>query len=168
MMKTAVVASKLMDNNEVVGTMVNVELPGISLGTQDVSGAGFMGTASLPTTGQVESMETTIGLRGMSGDQALLMRAGVHDLCLRFAQDSVSVQNGVVPEGCKIYMRTVFKSTDSGSIESNNPIEGSVVHEVLRYLVYTGGKETLLVDKTAHIFRVNGVDQMEDVRKLID
>lgn len=166
-MKTVVIASKLRDNNTEIGSQVSVELPEINLGTEEVGGGGFLGTADLPATGQVESMETTINMRGLSKEQAALMRSGTHKLALLFAQDSYTVQHGVKPEGCKIYMDTVFKGYSPGSVEPMSAQEGSVVHEVIRYQEIVNGVETILVDKVNSIFRVDGVDQMQDVRSML-
>ncbi len=166
--KVAVVASKMRVNGNEIGTMTGVEMPSITLGTQDVQGSGLMGTLSLPSTGQFESMEMKFDLRGLSGDHALLMQPGALDIALLFAQDTVSVQAGIVPEGCKVYAKTVFKSYEPGSVKNGEPSEGSVTHEVLRLQIFVAGREILLIDKTAYIYRVNGIDRAADLRALIN
>lgn len=167
-MKTVVIASKLRDNNEEVGALVSVELPEINLGTEEVKGAGFLGTSDLPATGQVEAMEATINTRGMDKQHVALLKMGVHKFALLFVQDSFSVQKGVVPEGCKIYMDAVFKGYSPGSVEQMSAQEGSFVYEVLRYQVIVDGRELLLIDKVNSIFKVDGQDQMQDVRSMLN
>lgn len=166
-MKTVVIASMLKDNNKEIAAHVSVELPEITLGTEEVKGAGFLGTSDLPATGQVENLEVTINTRGMDKTDVLLMKSGLHKLALLFFQDSYSVQSGVVPEGCKIYMDAIFTGYAPGSVEPMSAQEGSVTMTVLRYQMIVNGKETLLIDKPNFIFKVDGKDQMQSVRSML-
>ena len=168
MKKLAVIVSKLLDNNVEIASQVGVDLPGITLTTQEVSGAGYMGKSDLPITGQVEGMELKISTQGLSADQMVLARSGRHQITLRFAQDSMSVQKGIIPEGCKIYATTVFKSMDGGSIKNANPYESAVTHEVLRYQMIVNGVEVLLINREAYKYIVNGADLTANVWSLVN
>lgn len=73
----------------------------------------------------------------------------------------------VVHAPMKIIIRGRGKNYEGGSIEAGNTSDGSNTIEThyLKYIV--DGKETLLLDKYGHIFRVNGVDRMKQIRKNI-
>ncbi len=46
-------------------------------------------------------------------------------------------------------------------------MDGSVELEVLRYRQVIDGVETLLIDKRNYIYKVNGVDYMEAIRRML-
>jgi len=166
-MKTAVVASKFKSNGTEIATHVSADLPSISRVAFDMNGAGVMGTVSVPVTGQFEAMELSINTRGFSGEAGRLMALGEQRLELLFSQDSHSVQKGIVPEGCKIYATGTFMKQESGSVVPGEASDGSVSFSVYRYEVYVAGKEVILIDQFKFIYRVNGKDLMEAVRKAI-
>lgn len=160
----SVVASKLRDGDKLIGEHVAVELPEISMSTQDFKGAGIMGTMNLPTTGQIDSMECKVSRRGLSANAVELERPGTHKLSLTFSQDYLTSAGETVPKGSKINVLGTYKSSGGGSVEDGEPYESDVTYEVLRYEIYIDGKEILLIDKRARIHRVNGVDYMELIR----
>jgi len=165
--KFSVIASRLLYDRAEVASMVTVDLPSIALATQDVAGPGVMGSINMPVTGGVNSMETTITMRGHSYDAGKLMRPGEHKMELRFAQDSFTVQQGIRPEGCKIFMTVIFKSAEGGSIKNMEFSERAFTYEVRRYEEYVDGEQTVLIDKWGIKYQMVGEDGMQDVRGFI-
>lgn len=164
----AVIASKLRDGNEQIGSHVGVDLPSIAFATQEYKGSGLMGPLTLPSSGQIEHMEVKLNLRGSGEGRARLMQPGTHKLGLFFGEDSLSVQRGVIRVGCKIYMDAIFVSADGGTVENGSPREGSITMAVTRYQEIVDGKEELLVDKLSNIYRINGVDHMADINSMLE
>ena len=163
-MNVTIIASALKVDGNKVGSMVSVDLPGISFATTDVSGAGLMGTIAVPTWGQLEIMECVIHTRGIDAESRGMFAPGKHRIEILTSQQvfEPNVNDKATPG--KIFIDGRLKSAEGGSIEVPNSVEGSVTFEVTRMQEFSSGVETLLIDKENYIYKVNGTDYMADVR----
>lgn len=164
----AVGVSKILDGGVDVGCQGTAEIPGVKYTTQDFKGPGIMGTLSLPTSGQVESMQLKINCRGLSSMMAKLQAPGVHDLELRLVQDTVAAGGQTEARLAKVFVTGTYVEGETGTMESGSVVEGSATYEVQRMQIIEGGEEVLLIDKLTHQHRVNGRDYGQDVWTLVE
>jgi len=166
--KSSVIYTALFDNDRYIGAGVSVTLPGVTLSTADIKGAGVMGTLAIPSTGQIESMEWVVNLRGIEADSDRLTRPGMHRQELRFYQDTYNPGSAKMSQNyVKIFLDGIFKSNDGGSVEQGNPVEGSATYELFRMQKFVDGAEILLIDKTKGIYQVNGTDYWAPIRSIM-
>jgi len=161
-----VIQHNVLVDNEALDDVTGFELPSIEISTSELSGAGIMGTISMPTTGQLGALELTISYRSNIG-KSRLVKPGIRNIEIRLAQDYMTPEGAMLPKGSKIFCTGLFKSSQGGSVENNNPTEGNAVYEVIRYRHIVDGVETLLIDKLAGIYKVNGVDYMQSVNAVL-
>ena len=158
--RTAIEASTLYDDNTLMGEDIKVTLPEITNATADVS---LMGTASIPLLGLIEDMEFTISKQGVDKKATSLTRPCVHNIEVRWVQDTITGGGNVAQEGCKAYIKCIPKSIGpvGAEIEVGNTPEFDIPYEVLRYRLVVNGEEVLLVDRTSHILKDNGKDRLK-------
>ena len=60
------------------------------------------------------------------------------------------------------------KSSEKGSIETGNPYGSTEKYSVLRYEEEIDGEIVTLIDSTAGIIRINGVDYSSKLSSLLD
>jgi P2 family phage contractile tail tube protein len=154
-----VIAQKVLSDGIEIDDNVSVQLPSIEQQTSDIKGAGIMGTISMPTLGQFNSMTVSLNQRSINKNASNLAKPGTQNLEIRLAKDV----NGE-PQSVKIFVTGVNKKYDPGKVENMSTMDGSIDFEALRYRQIINGEETLLIDKQNYIFKVNGVDYMEQVR----
>lgn len=137
-----------------------ITLPEVTFVTADIAA---MGTASLPLMGLLEDMETSITKVGIDRNMTVLTAPGAHDLEHRWVQDVIQPDGSVKPEGCKAFLRVMSKTLAPGaSLELGSASENDLSFAVTRYKLVVNGEELLLVDRFAHILRVNGKDYLSE------
>lgn len=161
-----VIQHNVLVDNEALDDATSFELPNIETSTSELSGAGIMGTIDMPTTGQIGSLELTITYRS-NISKSRLVKPGLRNIEIRLAQDYMTPEGIMLPKGSKIFGTGFFKSSQGGSVENNSPTEGNAVYELIRYRHIVDGRETLLIDKLAGIYKVNGVDYMKGVNAVL-
>lgn len=162
-----VIAHKLYSDGEEVMDTVSVQFPSIELATGEIKGAGILGSIDMPMTGQINAMTFAINARGVNKSNAKLARPGVQKLEVRFIRDVTNGDGSVIPEGSKVYITGINKKYDPGKAEQGATMDGSIEYEVLRYRQVINGEETLLIDKLNSVYKVNGVDYMQNVRGML-
>lgn len=162
-----VIAHKLLSDSVEIDDNVSCQLPSIEVQTGEIKGAGILGTIDMPVTGQVGSMTFTINMRSVNKNAANLAKPGIQNIELRFARDVVSANGQIIPEGTKIFITGVLKKYDPGKVEPPTTMDGSIDFEVIRYRQVINGVETLLIDKRNYIYKINGVDYMQQIRRIL-
>jgi len=163
----SVIAHKLFDDGVEVDDNVSVQLPSIEVQTGEIKGAGILGTIDMPVTGQIGSMTLTINMRSVNKNSSRLARPGIHNLELRFARDVNTADGQIIPAGTKIFISGLNKKFDPGKVEPPTTMDGSADFEVIRYRQVIEGVETLLIDKRNYIYKIDGVDYMQQVRQTL-
>lgn len=136
----------------------DIELPTMEAESEDYSGAGFLGTASIPTEGAFGSNEIVINFTTLTED-VFKIGAGTHDFDFRGSQ--IVLRNGVVDEiPLKITVKAITKSTALGTLSKNASTDSSVTAEVLYIKTDVDGKNVLELDKPSYKYVVNGVDRL--------
>ena len=161
----AIEASTTYCDNRLVACDTTFTLPEITFATAEIQA---MGTASLPLLGLLEDMETSITKVGIDKNMALLSTPGVHNIEHRWVQDVVQSDGSVRHEGCKVFLRVLPKTLAPGAgIEIGSASENDLTYAVTRMKLVISGVETLLVDRFAHILRVNGKDYYNKFNKYL-
>lgn len=161
----AIEATTTYDNNVLVACDTTFTLPEIVFATADVAA---MGTATLPLMGLIEDMETSITKVGVDKNMARLSAPGTHNIEHRWVQDVIQSDGSVKPEGCKVFMRAMPKKLLPGAnFEVGSVSENDLTFAVTRIKLVAGGEEILLVDRFAHILKVNGKDYYNSFNKYL-
>jgi Phage tail tube protein FII len=163
----SVIAHKLLADNVEIDDNVSCELPSIEFDTTEVKGAGILGTVDMPSPAQIKPMSYKISSRSINKKTTALAKTGKQSLELRFARDVVQSDGTVIPGSTKIFITGICKKYEPGKVEQGSTMDGSLEFEVIRYRQVIEGVETLLIDKFAYQYVVNGVDYMAAIRAIL-
>ena len=171
-MNKGTISTKLTDYNiynegeMLIGTNGEVTLPDLEAVTSEIGGAGIAGTMEDPTPGYFGSLEIELKFRTVSEESSRLMIPQAHTLTLRAAQTNPATGTNS-QEGLKVVCRGVPKSYSVGTFKQGEPTETTTKLE-LSYIKITRGSVVVLeLDKFNHIFVVEGIDYMKEIRDLI-
>ena len=71
-------------------------------------------------------------------------------------------------EGCKAFVRAFPPTSLPGiGVEIGAASENELTYSVSRVQIFVGGYEYLIVDRLSQILKVDGVDYMKDINKLL-
>lgn len=156
------------NGNVLVGVSGSVTLPSLDAITEEVSGAGILGTYETGVVGAYGSMEQEVPFRILDEDIFSLMNpTELVDLTFRSsAQSTVKATGAIDYKGMRIVERGRLKSFTPGKLELGKQMDANVKLELLYILVEVDGKTMLEYDKLNSVFVVNGVDLLEKVRSL--
>lgn len=155
------------NGNVLVGVSGAVTLPSFDPITEEVGGAGILGTYDTSIVGMYGSIEQEIPFRILDEDIFTLMNpTELVDLTFRASAQSTVKSTGAVDyKGMRIVERGRFKSFTPGSYELGKQMGASVKLELLYILIEVGGVTKLEYDKLNSVFVVDGVDLLEKVRQ---
>lgn len=159
-----IVANTVLKDGILVAKDVALTLPAITPMTSEYKA---MGTMSLPTPGQIESMELSITKIGVDLGLSKLAAMKSTTLEIRFVQDTIKSDGTSQPVGCKAFVRVIPKGIPAIGIEIGSPSENEITGEVLRYQLFVGGEELWLVDRLSQILRIGGVDYYSPISSLL-
>ena len=161
----AIEASTSYCDNKLVACDATFTLPEITFATADIQA---MGTMSLPLLGLIEDMETSITKVGIDKNMTKLSTPGVHNIEHRWVQDVIQSDGSVKQEGCKVFLRVLPKTLAPGAgLEIGSSSENDLTFAVTRMKLVVAGEEILLVDRFAHILKVNGKDYYKKFNKYL-
>jgi phage tail tube protein FII len=126
-----------------------------------------MGAMSLPVPTVLEDIETSATHLGFDDTVALLMGGRASDLEYRWTQMQINERGEQREIFCKARLRVAAKSVREISIEMGSIPEIEETLDVLRYQLFYDNKELWLIDRTTHIFRVNGEDRAAFQRSVL-
>lgn len=165
-MTGAVVAQKLLANNVECADYVSCTLPTIEHGASEIKGAGIIGSYNMTSAYNLGEMTASFTGRNFTKQISHFVVNGVIEIELRFGE-SVYSTDGIYDEGTKIFIRGQLAKFETGKIENNTPREQSFDINVIRYREVVAGVETLLIDKLASVYKVNGVDILSGITALL-
>lgn len=154
------------NGNVLVGVSGSVTLPSFDAITEEVRGAGILGTYETSVAGHYSSMTQEVPFRLLDKDIFSLMNPSeLVDLTFRAsAQSTVKATGAVDYKGMRIVERGRLKSFKPGNYELGKQMDASVTLELLYILIEIDGKTMLEYDKLNSVFVVNGKDLLEKVR----
>lgn len=147
-------------------TTADVELPDIEYMTETLSGAGIAGEIEMPALGQISSMVTTINYRTQTNAQIDFLEPRGTMIDLRGSlQEYDSGSGRITSKAVKVTMNVLPKSSGLGKFEVGATTDSSSELEVTYLKMFIDNKEVLEIDKTNYIYKVNGVDYLEEIRQ---
>lgn len=146
--------------------VATIELPQVQQMTETLSGSGIAGEIENPTIGITQSMTAKLSFTSITQEvfKALNWTETALWECysaLQVSDDATSVRDSV-PYQITFLGRA--KSFPLGSLEQGKKHGNEVEMEITRLEVLLEGKEKLLIDKLAFIYRVDGTDLLQQVR----
>lgn len=159
---------RLLNNGVKVEDITKVDLPKIEHPTTSVKASGMVMDVDMPNVHHYNAMEIKVSHNNGNNCNDLAT-PGIHSIEFRIARQNYNVQLGEIDlELVKIRFMGAHKSTEKGSIETDNPYGSTESYSVLRYEEEIDGETTLLIDSTAGINQVNGVSYSDQLSALLD
>lgn len=153
--------------NMLIGVTGSITLPTFDAITETISGAGILGEYETGIVGMYSSMQQEVPFRVLDSDIFSIMNPSeLVDLTFRASAQSTVKSTGAVDyKGMRVVERGRLKSFNPGSLELGKQMNASVTLELLYILVEINGKTMLEYDKLNSVFKVDGKDLLEKVRK---
>ncbi len=154
------------NGNILIGVTGSVQLPSFDAITEEINGAGILGSYETSIPGFYSSMSQEVPFRILDEDIFSLMNPSeLVDLTFRATMQSTVKGTGALDyKGMRVVERGRLKSFKPGKYELGKQMEASVTLELLYILIEVGGKTKLEYDKLNSVFVVNGKDLLEKVR----
>ena len=159
----AVLATKVLCDNDVVAEDVSITLPDINFVTSEVNG---LGKINIPTC-LTEALQSTITSVGM--DQGFFNMLGLSSKIFeyRFVKSSLDTSGDTGVKGYKAFLKGLTSNIPGGGVEPGSSWSGDVTFEVTRYQLYADGVEKILIDKIKGICKINGKDYAKEIQSLL-
>lgn len=154
------------NGNILIGVSGSVTLPSLDPITEEISGAGILGSYETSIVGHYGSITQEIPFRILDEDIFTIMNPNeLVDITFRAsAQSTVKATGAIDYKGMRVVERGRLKSFAPGKYEQGKQMDASVTLELLYILIEVDGKTMLEYDKLNSVFVVNGVDLLEKVR----
>ncbi|SMF88151.1 hypothetical protein SAMN05661091_4142 [Paenibacillus uliginis N3/975] len=153
------------DNDFATG---DITLPSLTPLTSTVSGAGILGELDLPSPGHYSSMELGITWRTINKYVFELAGSQMKGLEIRGAFNEFdNTRSAFVTRAIKIVVRGVGKGVDLGTLAVNAATDTTNTIEATYLKIFIDGASVFELDKLNYISRINGKDDMFDVRKAL-
>lgn len=154
------------NGNLLIGVTGSVQLPNFDAITEEISGAGVLGTYETAIPGFYSSMAQEVPFRILDTDIFSIMDPGeLVDLTFRASEQHTVKGTGALDyKGMRIVERGRLKNFSPGSLELGKQMGASVTLELLYILIEIDSKTKLEYDKLNSVFIVNGKDLLEKVR----
>lgn len=148
--------------------IADVKLPSLDSISEKIKGFGIAGEVDSPTLGHFGSMTVQFNFRVVTGDLITLCEQKAHELDIRAAKQEYDAGSGEYSVGAlRVSLRATPKKTDLGKLDQGKPSDSSLDMEVIYMNIMIDGDSVLELDKYNFIYKVNGVDQLEDVRSAL-
>lgn len=158
---------RVLDDDRVVEDVTSVTLPTIEHPTTSISASGMAADVDMPNTTHVSAMEFSIA-HNNGVNCKYLANPGKHFIETRVVRQRYNVAGGEIEhESMKVRITGVHKSTDKGSIETDNPYGSTDKYSVLRYEEELNGEVVTIVDAMAGVIKFNGIDCLSEIESLL-
>ncbi len=152
--------------NLLVGVTGSIQLPSFDAITEEVGGAGILGTYETSIPGFYSSMSQEVPFRILDTDIFSIMDPGeLVDLTFRGSEQHTVKGTGALEyKNMRIVERGRLKNFSPGTLELGKQMGASVTLELLYIMIEIQGRTKLEYDKLNSVFVVNGKDLLEKVR----
>lgn len=153
--------------NQMIGLSDEITLPDFNALTEEMSGSGLLGKIQEAVMGHFDSQQIEIPFLNLDNDIfSFADPLEVIDLNLRAAQQRLDTGEGTANwRGIRVAVRGKLKSFKPGVLKQGGKMNASVTLELHRILIEIDGKTKLELDKLNSVYRVDGKDIMEEMRK---
>ncbi|MBE7708906.1 MAG: protoporphyrinogen oxidase [Cyanobacteria bacterium SIG32] len=159
----AVLATKVLCDNDVVAEDVSITLPDINFVTSEVNG---LGKINIPTC-LTEALQSTITSVGMDRGFFNMLGLSSKTFEYRFVKSSLDTSGDTGVKGYKAFLKGLTSNIPGGGVEPGSSWSGDVTFEVTRYQLYADGVEKILIDKIKGICKINGKDYAKEIQSLL-
>jgi len=155
------------DGFRFIGT-AEVELPALTAMTQEVSGAGIAGQVDSPVLGHFQAMGMTLTWRTVTDEIKRVLEQRYHHIELYAAIQTMDPGTGkYVTKQQKVITRAVPKAYTLGNLQIGQ-LQGTTMEFELNYCKMVFDNQDIFeLDKYNQIYRVDGVDQLADVKRAV-
>jgi len=148
--------------------IAEAELPALTAMTQEVSGGGIAGQVDSPVLGHFQAMGLTLTWRTVTEEIRRVLETRYHQIELWAAIQTLDPGSGqfkVTQQ--KVITKAAPKAYTLGNLQIGQ-LQGTTMEFELSYLklVYDS-QEMFELDKYNFIYRINGVDQLADVKSAV-
>ncbi len=157
---------KVLANSNELTNVTSISFPEVEIKGEEVSGAGILGSFTMPTPGQFGAMTTTVSLRAAGTDKKYLLASKVN-LEVRLAANVRASDGTMYVAGTRIYVTGYPAKLANGSGEVSKTRDESIDYSTVRYREVVDGEETVLIDQLAGVYKVGGVDMLSGVNKAL-
>lgn len=159
-------------SQKLAGVANEVTLPDFPYTTEEIAGAGILGSYESPNVGHTDSSSITIPLRLIMEENLALAVGDMAKLTLRAGTQSTDIANGqIIEAGLMINIQGPVKQINWGTMGVGQPMSAEITVEILYFKASRdnqGSLFTLLeLDKLNFVYIVNGVDKLENLRRYI-
>jgi P2 family phage contractile tail tube protein len=153
------------NSNQMLG-IADVTLPDLEAMTETISGAGIAGELDMPVLGHFGSMTVTFNWRVLNVDSVTLAQQMAHQLDLRGSIENYDSSSGTIGSTpVKVTVLAIPKTMSLGNLNVGTTADTSNEMEIAYMRVFINNEERVELDKFNYIFRVNGVDYLDSVRR---
>ena len=155
------------DTDKLQGVSGEISLATLSAITTEISGAGILGTYNTSIPGSYQSIQQEIPFRMISEEYFRMAIASKQvNLTLRSSIQYVDKESGgtISSQGMRVVFRGRPTAYNLGTLSQGSLMNASITLEVTYILIEIGGKTLFELDKLNSVFKVNGVDLLEDIR----
>ncbi len=156
-------------DNKLIGVTGQVQLPDFNAITEEISGAGILGSYETAIPGFYSSIAQEVPFRTLDTDIFSIANPNEPvQLTFRGSEQLTNKENGSL-----YYKRMVItengrlKNFKPGTLELGKPMNASVTLEVLYIKIEVDNKVVLEYDKLNTVFVLNGKDMLAEVRNYI-
>ncbi len=160
-----ITAFQLYENATDYYGIADIQLPELNQITEEIDGAGVAGKYTSVIIGHLEAMKMTLNMRNPTAIAYQLFTPEEHQLDLRANMQERDHVKGVHNVAVKHVIKARPLNLKPGKVGMYTTGDASVEYAVDYFATYIDGKEVLVADPFNYIYRVNGKDYLEDVRK---
>lgn len=159
---------RLLDGKYSCEDITKIGLPTIEHPTTSVKSAGMVMDVDIPNIYHYNAMELSISHNNGRYCKRL-SRPGIHNIEARVARQKYVTSKGTVDlEVIKVRVKCAHKSSEKGEIETDNPYGTTEKYSILRYEEEWDGEVWTLIDSTAGIIKIEGVDYSSELKSLLE
>lgn len=146
----------------------DITLPNFTNLSDTLSGAGILGEVDVPTPGHYSSMQLGISWRTIDKDSLLLVGTDIKSIEARGAFSEFNTSTSVIEHRAfKGVFRGMGKEFDLGSLVLNSATNTTTNVELTYAKIFIDGAEVFELDKLNSVCRINGVDVLLDINKIL-
>lgn len=159
-------------SQKLTGVADEITMPEFPYTTEEISGAGLLGSYESPNVGHAGSATLAIPVRLISQESLDLAVGDLANITLRAGTQQTDSANRVVLEqGLVINAQGPVKQIKLGTVAVGKPMNAEITIEILYFKASRdneGSLFTLLeLDKLNFVYIVNGVDRLAKLRRYI-
>ena len=146
--------------------VVDVTLPNLEAKKTTISGAGISGDIDMPVSGHTANLETELNFRITDETAMELAEVRAYDFEFFGAEEAYDAATGELKaKSLRVMMRLLPSSVELGKLSAAETMDTKLTGSVLYLKVSIDGDTKVEVDKLNYIYKINGKDYLEKIRK---